>query len=63
MSKSKIQTSLRVIPEALEKITYIAEQNHRSFNGQIEYLIEQCIEIYEKEHGVIPTTEDFGSIE
>lgn len=63
MAKSKIQTSLRVAPDVLEKITYIAELNHRSFNGQIECLIELCIEEYEKEHGVIPTTEDFGSIE
>ena len=63
MPTDKIQTGIRLNPLILEKITYIARQEHRSFNGQVEHLIEQCIINYEKENGVIPTTEYYGTIE
>jgi hypothetical protein len=35
------------------KYIYIAEKNKRSIAMQIEFLIEQCIAEYEREHGKI----------
>ena len=45
--------SLRVSEEMMAKIKYLAEQNHRSANKEIEYALEQYIAAYEKEHGII----------
>lgn len=39
--------------ELLRKITYIAKKNKRSFNAQIEYLAELCVQEYEAENGTI----------
>lgn len=35
------------------KLTYISEYEGRSMNGQIIYLINQCIKNFEKENGEI----------
>ena len=53
MTKNKIQTGIRFEPELLKKITYIAKQNKRSLNAQLEYLTQSCVEEYEKENGTI----------
>lgn len=53
MSTTKVQTGVRFEEEMLLKITYIARRNRRSFNAQMEYLAQQCIEQYEKENGTI----------
>ena len=53
MTKKKIQTGIRFEFDLLDKITYIAKQNKRSFNAQMEYLAEQCVKEYEKENGPI----------
>lgn len=57
MATNKIQTGIRFEPELLEKITYIAKQNKRSLNAQLEYLAQICVNEYEKENGTIKTTE------
>jgi hypothetical protein len=54
----KIQTTLRLTPENLSKITAISKQQKRSINSQIEFLVEQCISQYEAEFGEI-AGEDF----
>ena len=54
MATDKIQTGLRLAPEVLGKITVIAKTNHRSLNNQIEFLVMQCIDEFEKENGSIP---------
>ena len=36
------------------KLHYIAKYEGRSANGQILYLIRQCIAEFEKKHGEIP---------
>ncbi len=54
MPTDKIQTGLRLRPEALRKITYIAKREKRSMNAQIEYLIDECIREYEAEYGAVP---------
>lgn len=51
-SKLPIYT-LRVQPDIIEKIKYIAEYNGRSTNKEIEQLLKQHIAAYEKENGTI----------
>ena len=58
MAIPKVQIGLRIEEKNWEKITYIAKKNRRSLNSQIEYLIEQEIEMYEEKHGAIPSQEE-----
>ena len=58
MPTNKIQTGIRFEPELLYKIAYIAKQNKRSLNAQLEYLAQICVKEFEKENGVIPTDDD-----
>ena len=53
MKTKKVQTGIRFEPELLAKITYIAKENMRSLNKQLEFLAESCVKEYEKENGVI----------
>lgn len=53
MATDKRQFTLRLSDENFEKIKYIAGVNKRSIAMQIEYLIEQYIKQWEKEHGEI----------
>lgn len=53
MATNKVQTGLRLESETLEKITYIAKRNKRSLNAQLEFLVQECVETFEKQHGVI----------
>lgn len=57
MATDKRVFTLRLNEHNFEKIKFIAEKNKRSIAMQIEYLIEQHIESFEKEHGVIERTE------
>ena len=45
--------TLRVPQILLDKIRYIAEENGRSANREIELLLKQRIKAYEDEHGEI----------
>ena len=58
MSKNKAQTCIRVEPEMLYKIAYVAKKNMRSMNGQIEFLVQQCVKEYEEQNGEIPVDEN-----
>lgn len=58
MATNKIQTGIRFEPELLYKITYIAKDNKRSLNAQLEYLSQMCVREYEAAHGPIPVDED-----
>ena len=49
--------TLRIPKEYLEKIRYIATENGRSANKEIELMIKRRIELYEKEHGPIILSE------
>ena len=53
------QTTIRFEPELLCKIAYVAKQNKRSLNAQLEYLAQKCVDEYEKENGeiLIPESE------
>lgn len=52
MDKNK-HLGIIVDPELHGKLKYIAQYEGRSNNGQILYLIRQCIAAFEKEHGEI----------
>ena len=58
MATNKIQTGIRFDPEFLYKIAYIAKDNKRSLNAQLEYLAQICVKEYEKENGSIPVDEE-----
>ncbi len=53
MDKKIRYVGVRVSPEAHQKLHYIAEYEGRSINGQVYYLILNCIRQFEKEHGPI----------
>lgn len=44
---------LRLDDELREKLRFIAEQNSRSINKEIEFIVKRHIDAYEKEHGEI----------
>lgn len=48
-----MQTQLRLKEETAKKIKHIAEIKERSLNGQIEYILKQYIQDYEKINGEI----------
>ena len=53
MATSKIQAGLRLQADILKKITFIAKKNKRSVNSQIEFIVQECVEKFEKENGII----------
>ena len=53
MSTKKKQTGIRFEPELLYKISFVAKQNKRSLNAQLEYLAQECVATFEQEHGDI----------
>lgn len=57
MATNKVQTGIRFEPELLYKIAYVAKQNKRSLNAQLEYLAMTCVKKYEDENGTIPVDE------
>ena len=58
MATNKVQTGIRFEPELLYKITYVAKDNKRSLNAQLEYLAQLCVKEYETENGEIPIDEE-----
>ena len=58
MTTSKIQTGIRFEPELLYKITFVAKDNKRSLNAQLEYLAQTCVKEYEAANGPIPVNEE-----
>ena len=58
MATNKIQTGLRISESIYAKIRYLSGKEQRSLNNLIEYIIQQYIDQYEKEHGVIPEQTD-----
>lgn len=58
MATNKIQTGIRFDPELLYKITYVAKDNKRSLNAQLEYLAQLCVKEYETINGSIQLDED-----
>lgn len=57
MATNKIQTGIRFEPDLLYKISYVAKQNKRSLNAQLEFLAQQCVDEFEKHKGEIEVDE------
>ena len=53
MTDNKSRFTLRVDPELLEKLGYIAEYERRTKNRELEQLIKRRIREFEAEHGEI----------
>ena len=53
MASNLPRYTLRIQQEYLDKIRYIAEENGRSANREIELMIKNRINEYEKENGTI----------
>ena len=58
VATNKVQTGIRFEPELLYKITYVARDNKRSLNAQLEYLAQLCVKEYEAANGTIPVREE-----
>lgn len=58
IATNKIQTGIRFEPELLYKITYVAKDNKRSLNAQLEYLAQRCVKEYEAAIGPIPVDDN-----
>lgn len=58
MATNKIQTGIRFDPELLYKITYVAKDNKRSLNAQLEFLAQTCVKEYEAANGTILVDEE-----
>lgn len=56
MTDSKARFTLRVEPELLEKLGYIAEYEGRTKNRELEQMIKRRIREFEAEHGEIPVS-------
>ena len=53
-NKNNKHLGIEVDPELHGKLRYIAKFEGRSINGQILYLIRQCIKDFESKEGEIP---------
>lgn len=53
MPSSMPQFTIRIDSLLLKKIRYVAEYNARSANREVETLIKDHVEQFEKEHGTI----------
>ena len=53
-NKKNKHLGIEVDPELHHKLKYIAKYEGRSANGQIVYLIRQCIREFENREGEIP---------
>ena len=54
MTDNKSRYTLRVDPDLLDKLGYIAEYEGRTKNRELEQLIKRRIREFEAEHGEIP---------
>ena len=55
-NKANKHLGIEIDPELHYKLHYIAKYEGRSGNGQILYLIRQCIREFEEAHGHIPAS-------
>lgn len=55
MSNSYPNFALRIPPVTMNKLKYIADYNGRSANKEIEQIINQHIEYFERDNGKITT--------
>lgn len=58
MANPKKQIPLRLSSKLYEELSAWAEDDFRSVNGQIEYLLTQCVKQHKKNGGTVPKTFD-----
>lgn len=56
-NKNNKHLGIEIEPDLHSKLKYIAKYEGRSINGQILYLVRQCIKDFEKENGIIESEE------
>ena len=56
-NKNNKHLGIAIEPDLHSKLKYIAKYEGRSINGQILYLVRQCIKDFEKENGIIEIEE------
>lgn len=56
-NKENKHLGIEIDPELHYKLRYIAKYEGRSGNGQILYLVRQCIKDFEDKHGAIELEE------
>ena len=54
MEKSKKQIPLRINEKLYKDLLFWAENDFRSINGQIEFLLTECVKSYKKSGRAIP---------
>ena len=59
--KKNKHLGIEIDPELHFKLHYISKYEGRSANGQILYLIRNCIKDFEKREGEIDLPEDIGN--
>ena len=60
--KYMITYTLRISEDLMEQLREVAEYNSRSVNKEIEFLIKQHIETFQKEHDEVIVIKDVGHI-
>ncbi len=58
MATIKIQTGLRIDETTYGKLKTLSQQEGRTLNNLVEYIIRQYLSQYEREHGVLPECQD-----
>ena len=54
----QVQFSIRIEKEIKDKINEIASRNRRSMNGQIEFILKNAVDDYEKVNGRVVLEEE-----
>ena len=57
-NKANKHLGLEIDPELHRKLRYIAKYEGRSINGQLLYLVRQCVKEFEAADGPIPEEEE-----
>ena len=52
-NKNNKHLGIEIEPELHSKLQYISKYEDRSMNGQILYLIRNCVRQFEQKHGTI----------
>ncbi|MDD2428059.1 MAG: PTS ascorbate transporter subunit IIC [Eubacteriales bacterium] len=60
MANEKKQVPLRLSPELCKQLAAWASDDFRSLNGQIEYLLTQCVQQRKKTGKYVPGPPDEG---
>lgn len=56
-NKANKHLGLEIDPELHRKLRYVAQYEGRSMNGQVLYLVRQCVKDFETRIGSIPEDE------